>query len=101
MCYDCWGFSDVERRDFRSGKTQPEFGWADTPHKKATKKKPKKKREPCPGNDGKGHIYVKVTRIVTYPDYGWGPYAYEYTYYACCGCMKPRRSRGIYRRIKL
>jgi len=93
MCYDCWGFSDDTRRDFRRGKTEPFDGFEETPHKK-TKKKPKKKREGCPENDGNGHVYVWVTERVTYMR------EYETTRYVCCGCGKrhPRR-RGTWKRV--
>jgi hypothetical protein len=64
-------------------------------------KKKRKPRRGCPGNEGKGHVYVWVTETVYgskwNPNYGhWtNDFTKKYTYDTrrCCGCLKVDKSR--------
>lgn len=60
MCYDCWGYTSVIKRDFNAGKVEVSDFDDEFRHAKVAKKKKPKKKRGCPENDYKAHVYVWV-----------------------------------------
>ena len=82
MCRDPW---KVARKDFRRGGVDPEDFYAETPHKKKSKKK--HVRNKCPETNGT-HVYVRDTYTGSYRfDEFYAYYGfYRDTALICCGC---------------
>lgn len=86
-CYDCTGndrkyvYPDVN-------------DWEDPRWVKNRGKKKKRKREGCPGNEGKAHIYVWNTETYDYLNFYGKCSSYTVTRYTCCGCGKINRRKG-------
>lgn len=98
MCKHCWDDTEsVHHKDFIRGWSDD--GFDETPHKKKSKGKPKKKRG-CPENNYKEHVYVWVPapRIYDWLDGVDDDFFKRRGFYrseveVCCGCGNRRRSR--------
>ena len=81
MCRDPW---KVARKDFRRGGVDPEDFYAETPHRKKSKKK--HVRNPCP-ETGKAHVYVWAVETDEYETFFKKHYGFEkFEVRVCCGC---------------
>lgn len=93
MCYDCWGYSDDLRRDFRAGKVEIYDFKEEVNYQKRLRKrdrKPRKRYPGCPGNNGGSHVYVYTTEG-NYDDLFYRYFGFHKIERSmCCGCRKPK-----------
>lgn len=100
-----WKSTGIKHRDHRHDHGD---GYIETPHKKKSKGKPRKKAKGCPGNDGKAHVYIWVLAAYAdefLPTPWWekyfrltDSYYYEYERKVCCGCKKQAPGRSFRRK---
>jgi len=85
MCRDCKGWYGPHKKDFRRGGVDPEDFYAETPHRKKSKKK--HVRTKCPETNG-SHVYVRDTYTGSYRFDEFYAYFgfYRDTALICCGC---------------
>lgn len=97
FCYADTRGELAEYKDARRGASEDAFWDEDEliDYRRTGKRKGKKPRAGCPGNDGNAHVYVWVVRKVSFAGF-YRDREYTYEIRVCCGCEK--RGRG-YRSI--
>lgn len=85
--YHGWDHDKDSHADFvRGGVDEGDF--EDLVRHRSKKKKPKRPKKGCPGNDMGPHVYVWVSLFETRTNSWYDEWAKKYEVKVCCGCEK-------------
>ena len=92
MCEDCVAVAR-EHKDAKQG-GDGWIGWEETPYRKSSVKKKRKKAKGCPENNGGAHVYIWIDWDTRWP---WSDATYEIK--VCCGCLHRAPNKSFRRKV--